>query len=166
MIALTQARMDPRARAYMARRLGEGRRRRDANRGLKRHLSDVSTDNFAATLARPLQTQIHAEREGRIDTGAHLRRQLCTLEQPAEGIMARHGRLRAWLVSEGVGSGSGGRSLKRSVRAIPVEGGMEQRPRSHRVNHLRRSGTARVGDLDFISVETEARTRRLAAAPA
>lgn len=41
MIALTQARMDPRARAYMTRRLPEGRTRRDANRALKRHLSDV-----------------------------------------------------------------------------------------------------------------------------
>jgi transposase len=41
MMALTQARMDPRARAYMARRLGEGRSRRDASRALKRHLSDV-----------------------------------------------------------------------------------------------------------------------------
>ena len=41
MIALTQARMDPRARAYMARRLAEGRSRRDASRALKRHLSDV-----------------------------------------------------------------------------------------------------------------------------
>jgi transposase len=41
MIALTQARMDPRARAYIARRLAEGRTKRDANRALKRHLSDV-----------------------------------------------------------------------------------------------------------------------------
>lgn len=41
MIALTQARMDARARAYMARRLAEGRSRRDASRALKRHLSDV-----------------------------------------------------------------------------------------------------------------------------
>jgi transposase len=41
MIALTQARMDPRARAYMARRLAEGRSRRDANRALERRLSDV-----------------------------------------------------------------------------------------------------------------------------
>jgi len=41
MIALTQARMDPRARAYIERRRGEGRTRRDAIRALKRHLSDV-----------------------------------------------------------------------------------------------------------------------------
>ena len=41
MIALTQARMDPRARASMSRRLAEGRSRRDASRALKRHLSDV-----------------------------------------------------------------------------------------------------------------------------
>jgi transposase len=41
LIALTQARMDPRARAYIERRCGEGRTRRDAVRALKRHLSDV-----------------------------------------------------------------------------------------------------------------------------
>jgi transposase len=41
MIALTQARMDPRARAYIERRRSEGRSRRDAVRALKRHLSDV-----------------------------------------------------------------------------------------------------------------------------
>jgi transposase len=41
MIALTQARMDPRAHAYIERRRAEGRTRRDAVRALKRHLSDV-----------------------------------------------------------------------------------------------------------------------------
>lgn len=41
MMALTQARHDPRARAYLARRRAEGRTRRDAVRALKRHLSDV-----------------------------------------------------------------------------------------------------------------------------
>src|SRR6266536_6678986 len=41
MMALTQARMDPRARAYVERRRGEGKTRRDAIRALKRHLSDV-----------------------------------------------------------------------------------------------------------------------------
>lgn len=41
MIALTQARMDPRARAYVERRQSEGKTRRDAVRALKRHLSDV-----------------------------------------------------------------------------------------------------------------------------
>jgi transposase len=41
MIALTQARIDPRACAYLERRRGEGRTRRDAVRALKRHLSDV-----------------------------------------------------------------------------------------------------------------------------
>jgi transposase len=41
MIALTQARMDPRARAYVERRRAEGKTRRDAVRALKRHLSDV-----------------------------------------------------------------------------------------------------------------------------
>src|SRR5262245_54467326 len=41
MMALTQARMDPRARAYVARRQAEGRTNREATRALKRHLSDV-----------------------------------------------------------------------------------------------------------------------------
>lgn len=41
MMALTQARMDPRARAYVERRRSEGRTQRDAVRALKRHLSDV-----------------------------------------------------------------------------------------------------------------------------
>ena len=41
MMALTQARMDPRARAYVDRRRAEGRTYRDAIRALKRHLSDV-----------------------------------------------------------------------------------------------------------------------------
>lgn len=41
MMALTQARMDPRARAYVERRRAEGRTKRDAVRALKRHLSDA-----------------------------------------------------------------------------------------------------------------------------
>ena len=41
MMALTQARMDPRARAYVERRRTGGKSRRDAIRALKRHLSDV-----------------------------------------------------------------------------------------------------------------------------
>jgi transposase len=41
MMALTQARMDPRARAYVARRCAEGRSHREATRALKRDLSDV-----------------------------------------------------------------------------------------------------------------------------
>jgi hypothetical protein len=41
MMALTQARMDPRARAYVERRRSEGRSKRDAVRALKRRLSDV-----------------------------------------------------------------------------------------------------------------------------
>ena len=41
MMALTQARIDPRARAYVARRRAEGRTHREATRALKRHLSDV-----------------------------------------------------------------------------------------------------------------------------
>lgn len=41
LVALTQARFDPRARAYLARRRAEGRTGREAIRSLKRHLSDV-----------------------------------------------------------------------------------------------------------------------------
>jgi transposase len=41
MMALTQARMDPRARAYVERRRAEGKSYREAVRALKRHLSDV-----------------------------------------------------------------------------------------------------------------------------
>jgi hypothetical protein len=52
MMALTQARMDPRARAYVERRRAEGRTHRDAVRALKRHLSTSSTNNSAATARR------------------------------------------------------------------------------------------------------------------
>jgi transposase len=41
MMALTQARMDPRARAYVERRRAQGKSYRDAVRALKRHLSDA-----------------------------------------------------------------------------------------------------------------------------
>jgi transposase len=41
LMALTQARTDPRARGYVERRMAEGRTKRDAVRALKRHLSDV-----------------------------------------------------------------------------------------------------------------------------
>jgi transposase len=41
MMALTQARHDPLARAYLERRRAEGRTHRDAVRALKRHLSDA-----------------------------------------------------------------------------------------------------------------------------
>jgi transposase len=41
LIALTQARCDPRARAYVDRRRSEGKSRREAIRCLKRRLSDV-----------------------------------------------------------------------------------------------------------------------------
>lgn len=51
MMALTQARMDPRARAYVERRCGEGRTKRDAVRALKRHLSDVVYQQLRADAA-------------------------------------------------------------------------------------------------------------------
>ena len=65
MIALTQARMDPRARAYIARRLAEGRTRRDASRALKRHLSDVVYQQLRrdADSSRPPETRMHASLE-------------------------------------------------------------------------------------------------------
>lgn len=40
-IALTQARVDPRARAYPQRKMAEGKTKREARRALKRHLSNV-----------------------------------------------------------------------------------------------------------------------------
>jgi transposase len=52
MMALTQARMDPRARAYVERRCSEGRTKRDAVRALKRHLSDVVYQQLRADAAR------------------------------------------------------------------------------------------------------------------
>jgi transposase len=51
MMALTQARMDPRARAYVERRQSEGRTKRDAVRALKRHLSDVVYQQLRADAA-------------------------------------------------------------------------------------------------------------------
>jgi transposase len=55
MMALTQARIDPRARAYLERRRAEGRTQRDAVRALKRHLSDVIYQQLRrdAGLGRP-----------------------------------------------------------------------------------------------------------------
>lgn len=40
-IAVTQARVDPRARAFLERKMAEGKTKREARRALKRHLSDV-----------------------------------------------------------------------------------------------------------------------------
>jgi transposase len=40
-IAVTQARVDPRARAFLERKLAEGKTKREARRALKRHLSDL-----------------------------------------------------------------------------------------------------------------------------
>lgn len=54
LMALTQARIDPRARAYLARRREEGRTGREAIRALKRHLSDVIYRQLVAD-ARRLQ---------------------------------------------------------------------------------------------------------------
>jgi hypothetical protein len=48
MMALTQARIDARARAYVERRRGEGRTKRDAVRALKRHLSDAVYQHLRA----------------------------------------------------------------------------------------------------------------------
>jgi transposase len=56
MMALTQARMDPRARAYVARRCAEGRSNREATRALKRHLSDVIYRQLRADAAHTSAT--------------------------------------------------------------------------------------------------------------
>jgi transposase len=63
MIALTQARIDPRARAYIERRRSEGRTHRDAVRALKRHLSDVVYQQLRADAGlRPDATARLSER--------------------------------------------------------------------------------------------------------
>jgi transposase len=51
MMALTQARMDPRARAYVERRRAAGKTYRDAVRALKRHLSDAVYQQLRADAA-------------------------------------------------------------------------------------------------------------------
>jgi transposase len=55
LMALTQARSDPRARAYLERRRAEGLTHREAVRALKRHLSDVVYRQLQAD-ARRLQS--------------------------------------------------------------------------------------------------------------
>jgi transposase len=56
MMALTQARMDPRARAYVTRRQAEGRGHREATRALKLHLSDVIYRQLRANAAATTAT--------------------------------------------------------------------------------------------------------------
>jgi len=51
-IALVQARTDPRAKAYMARRTAEGKSRLEALRCLKRHLADVVLRTMLADVER------------------------------------------------------------------------------------------------------------------
>ena len=60
MMALTQARMDPRARTYMDCRLGEGRSRRDASRALKRATSPTSSTSSSAATRESSETPVHA----------------------------------------------------------------------------------------------------------
>lgn len=62
MMALTQARMDPRARAYVERRRAEGRTQRDAIRALKRHLSDVVYQQLRRDAALAKTEDAHAPR--------------------------------------------------------------------------------------------------------
>jgi hypothetical protein len=81
MMALTQARMDPRARAYIERRRGEGRTQRDAVRALKRHLSDVVYQQL--------------RRDAALDAAAATDRQVGpTAPRPAERLSARRFRPR------------------------------------------------------------------------
>ena len=54
-IALTQARTDPRAKTYMARRIAEGKSWLDALRCLKRHLADVVWRTMLADAQRPAE---------------------------------------------------------------------------------------------------------------
>ena len=52
-VALAQARSDPRARAYVQRRRGEGKTQREAIRSLKRHLSNVIYRQLLADVGQP-----------------------------------------------------------------------------------------------------------------
>ena len=52
MIALTQARNDPRAQAFLARSRAEGKTSREAMRALKRRLSDVVYRQLSADAHR------------------------------------------------------------------------------------------------------------------
>jgi catechol 2,3-dioxygenase-like lactoylglutathione lyase family enzyme len=71
MMALTQARMDARGRAYVERRRAEGRTKRDAVRALKRHLSDVVYAQLCRD-ARALEKRDAANRLRRGDTMRNL----------------------------------------------------------------------------------------------
>jgi transposase len=55
-MCLTQMRIDPRARAYIARRRAEGKSTAEAMRSLKRHLSDVIYNQLQADLRATLQS--------------------------------------------------------------------------------------------------------------
>ncbi len=54
-VALVQARSDPRAQAYMAKRMSEGKSRLEALRCLKRHLANVVMRTMLADANRPLE---------------------------------------------------------------------------------------------------------------
>jgi transposase len=54
-VALVQARSDPRAKAYMAKRMGEGKSRLEALRCLKRHLANVVIRTMVADAKRPIE---------------------------------------------------------------------------------------------------------------
>ncbi len=62
-IAVTQARVDPRARAFLERKMAEGKTKREARRALKRHLSDVVYRRLHEWAERALPP-------GRLDIGA------------------------------------------------------------------------------------------------
>ena len=57
-IAVVQARTDPRAQAYVTRRMAEGKSRLEALRCLKRHLADVVFRTMLADAATRLESQV------------------------------------------------------------------------------------------------------------
>ncbi len=59
-MALTQMRADPRARAYVARKRAEGKTTPEAMRGLKRHLSDVIYRQLRTDSDRPVDIGDHS----------------------------------------------------------------------------------------------------------
>ena len=59
-IAVVQARTDPRAQAYVARRVAEGKSRLEALRCLKRHLADVVFRTMVADAAVTVRSDLGA----------------------------------------------------------------------------------------------------------
>ena len=96
MIALTQARNDPRAQAFLASRRAEGKSSREAMRALKRRLSDVVYRQLLADATRQITTVL-------LDIGAHRLRQVrfsAGHAQPAQALRLHTSALGMAVVSK------------------------------------------------------------------